>query len=95
MYLIITIADTDKDQIVDQDELANQQVAINFIAHLEQSEGTWDQHCGQGSANGTLENYDPNMDDNLTVSGTLLMRTIGCAVPVDNATWGVVKEMYR
>lgn len=95
MYMIITIADVDKDQKVDQDELANQQVAMNFIAHIEQSEGAWDQHCGQGSSNGTLENYDPNMDDNLTVSGTIVLRIIGCAVPVHDATWGVVKEMYR
>jgi hypothetical protein len=93
--LIITIADTDNDGIVDQDELGNQQVAGNFIAHIEQSAGVWDDHCGAGSCNGSLENYDPGMDDILTIGGTLYMRDFSCAVPVKNTTWGIVKELYR
>ena len=95
-YLIITIRDSDADGMVDQDELANQMVAANFQCHVEQSGGAYDGWCGAGSANGNLEDFDPNMDDLLTISvGNLLLRDFGCAVHADAKTWGALKQMYR
>lgn len=94
-YMVITILDSDYDAHVDQDELANQAVAVDFISHIEQSGGAYDGQCGGGSCNGNLENNDPGMDDLLTVSGSLSMRGIGCLVAVKEASWGVVKTLYQ
>lgn len=95
-FLIITILDSDADGIVDQDELANQAVAGNFHSHIEQSEGAYYGWCGFGSGNGNLENFDPSMDDILTISvGNLFLRDVSCAVPVEETTWGAVKVLYR
>jgi hypothetical protein len=95
-YLIITILDSDQDGEVDQDELANQSVAANFHSHIEQSTGAYFGWCGFGTGNGNLENFDPGMDDILTISvGNLFLRDASCAVPVEETTWGAVKELYR
>jgi hypothetical protein len=95
-YLIITILDSDADGEVDQDELANQAVAANFHSHIEQSLGMYEGWCGFGPANGNLENFDPNMDDLLTIPvGNLYLRDLNCAVPVEEKTWGAVKMLYR
>jgi hypothetical protein len=95
-YLIITILDSDADGIVDQDDLANQTVAAQFHSHIEQSEGEFAGHCGSGNGNGNLENFDPDMDDLLTLPvGNLYIRDFSCAVPVEETTWGAVKILYR
>jgi hypothetical protein len=95
-YLIITILDSDADGIVDQDDLANQAVAANFHSHIEQSHGNYEGWCGFGTGNGNLENFDPGMDDLLTIPiGNLYMRDVSCAVPVEETTWGAVKTLYR
>ena len=95
-YLIITILDSDQDGEVDQDELANQTVAANFHAHIEQSQGAYFGWCGFGTGNGNLENFDPGMDDILTISvGNLFLRDANCAVPVEETTWGAIKVLYR
>jgi hypothetical protein len=95
-YFIITILDSDGDGEVDQDELANQSVAANFQVHIEQSQGIYDGWCGTGPANGNLENFDPNMDDILTLPvGNLYLRDFSCAVPVEETTWGAVKTLYK
>jgi hypothetical protein len=94
-YLVITILDSDRDAQVDQDELANQAVAADFVCHKEQGGGGYEEQCGFGSSNGNLENYDPQYDDLLTLSGTLSMRGFGCAVPVREGTWGVFKILYE
>jgi hypothetical protein len=95
-YLIITIPDSDADGEVDQGELANQAVAGNFNCHIEQSQGAYYGWCGFGTGNGSLENFDPNMDDNLTISvGNLYLRDANCSVPVEETTWGAVKVLYR
>jgi hypothetical protein len=95
-YLIITILDSDQDGEVDQDELANQAVAANFNCHIEQSKGVYLGWCGFGTGNGNLENFDPGMDDILTIPiGNLYLRDTSCAVPVEETTWGAVKVLYR
>lgn len=95
-YLIITILDADGDGVVDQDDLANQAVAANFHSHIEQSMGVYENWCGFGPSNGNLENYDPDMDDILTIpAGNLYLRDTSCAVPVEETTWGAVKILYR
>ena len=95
-YLIITIRDSDADGEVDQDELANQSVAANLNSHIEQSQGAYYGWCGFGTGNGNLENFDPGMDDILTISvGNLYLRDVSCAVPVEGTTWGAVKDLYR
>jgi hypothetical protein len=94
-YLVITIVDSDEDGHVDQDELGTQAVAANFECHKEQGGGGYEDYCGNGSGNGTLENFDPGMDDILTLSGTLWMRNFSCAVPVTESTWGTVKTLYE
>jgi hypothetical protein len=95
-YLIITILDSDADGEVDQDELANQSVAANFHSHIEQSAGAYYGWCGFGTGTGNLENFDPDMDDILTISvGNLFLRDANCAVPVEETTWGAVKVLYR
>jgi hypothetical protein len=95
-YFIITILDSDQDGEVDQDELANQAVAANFNVHIEQSKGAYLGICGFGNGNGNLENFDPSMDDILTIPvGNLYLRDTNCAVPVEESTWGAVKALYR
>lgn len=95
-YFIITILDSDQDGDVDQDELANQAVAANFNVHIEQSQGVYFGMCGFGTGNGNLENFDPSMDDVLTIPvGNLYLRDASCAVPVEESTWGAVKVLYR
>lgn len=95
-YLIITIRDDDADALVDQDELANQAVAANLQVHIEQSAGSYDGWCGFGPANGNLENYDPYMDDLLTIPvGNLYLRDVSCTVPIEESSWGAVKKIYR
>ena len=94
-YLIITIFDSDQDAVIDQDELTTQSVAMNIHAHIEQSQGIYTGYCGIGSANGTLSNFDPNLDDILTVPfGSVTIRNFGCSVPTENKTWGAVKSIY-
>jgi len=95
-YLLITILDADADGDVDQDELANQTVAANFHCHIEQSTGVYAGWCGIGPANGNLENFDPGMDDILTIAvGNLYLRDYSCSVPVEEKTWGAIKTLYR
>jgi hypothetical protein len=95
-YFVITILDSDADGEIDQDELANQTVAANFHSHIEQSAGVYEGWCGFGSGNGNLENFDPSMDDTLTIPvGDLYLRDSNCAVPVEETTWGAVKTLYR
>jgi hypothetical protein len=95
-YLIITILDADGDGVVDQDDLATQAVAANFHSHIEQSLGSYEGWCGFGPSNGNLENFDPGMDDTLTIPvGTLYLRDVSCAVPVEETTWGAVKVLYN
>ncbi len=95
-YLIVTILDSDHDGEVDQDELANQSVAANLQVHIEQSQGIYNGWCGSGNMNGNLENFDPNMDDILTLPiGNLYLRDFSCAVPVEETTWGAVKTLYK
>ncbi|MFH1755116.1 MAG: hypothetical protein ABIA59_05380 [Candidatus Latescibacterota bacterium] len=94
-YLIITIFDGDHDGQVDQDELAIQSMAANFYCHIEQSQGCYSGWCGTGPSNGTLSNFDPNLDDIFTMSyGSLTLRDFGCGVPVEEHTWGAVKVLY-
>jgi hypothetical protein len=94
-YLIITIRDSDHDQVIDQNELATQSVAMDINVHVEQSQGIYTGYCGIGSANGTLSNYDPNLDNILTVPyGSVTIRNFGCIVPVESTTWGAVKAIY-
>lgn len=95
-YFILTILDSDADGVVDQDDLANQTVAANFHSHIEQSLGIYDGWCGFGPGNGNLENFDPTMDDLLTLPvGNLYLRDVSCAVPVEETTWGAVKVLYE
>jgi len=95
-YLIITILDSDGDGEVDQDELANQVVAMNMNSHIEQSLGIYEGWCGFGNSNGNLEDFDPGMDDLLTIPvGNLYLRDVSCSVPVEESTWGAVKVLYR
>jgi hypothetical protein len=95
-YLIISILDSDADGEIDQDELANQTIAANFHSHIEQSQGIYAGWCGFGTGNGNLENFDPNMDDILTLPvGNLYLRNVSCGVPVEETTWGAVKTLYR
>ncbi|NIM19826.1 MAG: hypothetical protein GTO51_06235 [Candidatus Latescibacteria bacterium] len=94
-YLIITIYDSDKDGVIDQDELANQAVAGNLHVHIEQSDGVYFGWCSIGSMNGTLANFDPGLPDILAIySGSLNLRDFSCAVPVEQRTWGAVKMIY-
>ncbi len=94
-YLIITISDDDKDGIVDQSELMNQAVAGNLQSHIEQSTGSYFGMCGIGSMNGNLQDFDPTLFDLLTIPiGNLYLRTVSCAVPAENPSWGAVKAMY-
>ena len=95
-YFVVTILDSDGDGEVDQDELANQSVAANFHSHIEQSSGIYNGWCGTGTGNGNLENFDPAMDDILTLPiGNLYLRDFSCAVPVEESTWGAVKTLYK
>jgi hypothetical protein len=94
-YLIITISDEDKDGVIDQAELMNQAVAGNVQSHIEQSTGIYAGMCGIGSMNGNLQDYDPTPNDVLTIPvGNLYLRDFNCALPTDNASWGVVKSLY-
>lgn len=93
--LIITISDKNANGIVDPTELNIQAVAGNLVAHIEQGTGVYEGFCGQGSMNGTMEGYDLSQPYVFTIStGNLLLRNFSCAVPVEERTWGAVKEMY-
>jgi len=93
--LIITISDKNANGIVDPTELNIQAVAGNLVAHIEQGTGVYEGFCGQGSMNGTMEGYDLSQPYVFTIStGNLLLRNFNCAVPVEERTWGAVKEMY-
>ena len=93
--LIITISDKNANGIVDPTELNIQAVAGNLVAHIEQGTGVYEGFCGQGSMNGTMEGYDLSQPYVFTIStGNLILRNFNCAVPVEESTWGAVKEMY-
>jgi len=96
LRLQITIRDSNANHVVDQAELVTQAVAGNLVAHVEQGAGFYQGWCGQGSMNGTMDGADGiGQPYSITIStGNLLMRNTSCAVPVENTTWGAVKQIY-
>jgi hypothetical protein len=92
-YLTISIHDADHDGVLDPSERENQAVAANYHCHIEQSTGEYIGQCGIGSMNGTLQDL-PNIDDTLTGSGSLSLRSFGCPVPTDAPSWGIIKSIY-
>jgi hypothetical protein len=95
MFLNFTIVDKDKDGVMDAEDLMTQAFAANIRPHVEQGTGRFEGKCGVGSMNGTIEDFDPTPIDIFTVPyGTINLRTVGCTLPAEHSTWGMVKTLY-
>ncbi|UCG53106.1 MAG: hypothetical protein JSW58_06020 [Candidatus Latescibacterota bacterium] len=93
--LIVTIADSDSDGVVDQDEMNIQAISGNLVSHIEQSTGEYSGFCGGGSCNGTIEGYELTQPYVMTISGgSLILRDYSCPVATEYTSWGAVKEIY-
>ncbi|MFH1755117.1 MAG: hypothetical protein ABIA59_05385 [Candidatus Latescibacterota bacterium] len=92
--LQVTISDFDFDGVIDADERSFSIFSGTLIV-VKNGTGIWAGYCGLGSFSGNAMNNDPwNFADDY-VEGYTILDIEDCGVPVENVTWGSVKNIYR
>lgn len=92
--LQITISDFNFDGIIDPDERSFSIFSGTLIV-VKNGTGIWAGYCGLGSFSGNSMNNDPwNWADDY-VEGYTILDIEDCGVPVEEITWGHVKNIYR
>lgn len=101
---IVTIRDYNGNEILEENERANKDIAFNFVCYINFSGGCYDELCGQGSASGELD--IPNIEGEpweeelyipsaTSASGMLYLTDTGCHTSVESKTWGEIKVHYK
>jgi hypothetical protein len=90
----ITISDFDLDQHIDVDERSFTTFSGTLIV-VKNGTGIFAGYCGLGSFSGYSTNSDPaNWADDY-VEGYTILDIEDCSIPIEQVTWGQIKELYN
>ncbi len=100
--LVITIRDGNGNGIMEENEYLSKDIAGNFVAWINFSDGFYSNYCGMGNFSGKLdvvtqgeweeELYVPS---ETSASGRLYLRDFNCSVSVESNSWGEIKSIYK
>jgi hypothetical protein len=99
---IVTIRDVNGNGILEDNELANKDLAFNLVCYINFGGGCFEQLCGSGSASGELDIVDEEtweeelyIPSATSASGRLYLTDSGCHTGAELKTWGGMKIIYK
>lgn len=98
---IVTIRDVNGNGILEENERANKDLAMNLVCYINFSGGCFDELCGQGSCSGELDTDVGEWVEELYIpsasyaSGNLYLTDSGCHTGVESRTWGEIKVIHK